>query len=60
MAYQELNDLLSGFSKGTPLSRPVELLQMAETVANQIEQRKEEDIEKWAEQLSEDLSRLSD
>lgn len=36
------------------------LLQLAEIVANQIEQRKEEDIEEWAEKLAEDLSTLSD
>lgn len=56
----ELNHLLSGFNNGIPLSRPVELLQMAEKVANQIEQRKEEDIDNWAEELSKELSKLSD
>lgn len=56
----ELNHLLSGFNNGIPLSKPVELLQMAEKVANQIEQRKEEDIDNWAEELSKDLSKLSD
>lgn len=56
----ELNDLLSGFNNGIPLLRPAELLQMAERVANQIEQRKEDDIDNWAEELSKDLSKLSD
>jgi hypothetical protein len=56
----ELNYLLNGFNKGIPLSRPVELLEMAEKVANQIEKRKEEDIDIWAEELSKDLSKLSD
>jgi hypothetical protein len=56
----ELHDLLSGFNKGISLSRPVELLQMAEKVAEQIKKKKEEDIDNWAEDLSRDLSKLSD
>jgi len=56
----ELNYLLNGLNKGIPLSRPVELLEMAEKVANQIEKRKEEDIDNWAEKFSKDLSKLSD
>lgn len=32
-----------------------ELLQLAEIVADQIEERKKEDIERWAEKLSKDV-----
>lgn len=56
----ELNDLLSEFKSGTPLQRPPELLKMAEEVANQIGKKKEDDIDNWAEELSKNLSKLSD
>ena len=52
----ELYDLLKEFNKGVSLSRPVELLEMAEKVANQIEKRKEEDIDNWAEGLSKEMT----
>ena len=56
----ELRNLLYDFKSGIPLSRPVELLQMAEKVANQIESKTEKDIDKWAEDLSNEISKLSD
>lgn len=56
----ELSGLLNSFKKGLPLEKPKVLLSMAEQVAKQYYERKDEDIEVWAEKLSKDLSKLSD
>ena len=42
------------------IKSPTQLQVLAEKVASQIEQRKEENIENWAERLSTDLSEHSD
>ncbi len=56
----EICGLLNNFKKGLRLNRPSTLLSMAKQVANQYDERKNEDIEAWAEKLSKDLSKLSD
>lgn len=57
----DIADLLLGLKKMQPLQRPKELLQMANKVASEIAQPKTpEDIEEWAEKLSDDLSKMTD
>jgi hypothetical protein len=56
----DLKGLLSNFKQALPLERPSDLISLAEKAASQIEQRKDEDVETWAENLSKDLSKLSD
>lgn len=56
----EMNGLLNSFNQGLPLKRPIGLVSMAEQVAKQLYERREEDIEAWAENLSNNLSKLSD
>jgi len=43
-----------------PLARSRELLEMADRVAAEIGQRREENLENWAQSLADDLSRLDD
>ena len=56
----ELRGLLDSFKHGLPIERPNELLSAAEQIATRYTAKKEEDIEKWADKLSKDLSKLSD
>jgi len=56
----ELSGLLNNFKKGLVLEKPQSLLSVAEQVTIQYHERKDEDIEVWAEKLSKDLSKLSD
>lgn len=57
---QDMHQLLNGFKSSLSLSKSEKLYQMAERVASQIEEKKEEDIDSWADNLSDDLSKLID
>ena len=43
-----------------PIQRPDEMLQMAQQIAEQMEDRTQEDIEFWAEHLADEVSKATD
>ena len=57
---RDIHQLIAGLEAFKPIQRPDEIMQMAQWVAEQMEERTQEDIESWAEHLADEVSKATD
>lgn len=57
---RDIHQLIADLEALKPIQRPDEVMQMAQWVAEQIEERTQENIESWAEHLADEVSKATD
>lgn len=53
-------DIMADLETLKPIQRPDEMIQMAQSIVEQMEERTQENIESWAEHLADEVSKATD